>query len=319
MQSSDDRYTFQFAQLKGKSYYAAFGKVTNDFLHIYRNKKHYEVILTAFLERLFSDPSKLCQDDCKILVKSLQDRHNAHLAEKRAQDQVRVHKGRKPVYELPGDDYDYDDDYYCGYGEDEPEEVLEERYARQLEEEKRIAAREEERRRNEEELRARARKVDNSGFEELLQKGVVLNMGNDKKKGGGKQQHHHNAVSAENLKNMERQVALLMKEKLRLQMVLQLNEEELQPKLTEIKEESEVLMSKLNASDNTTKGTTGGPAAQQKQITSRMAELTQKQTKLTMERNRLALQFKTQATPLREELLALLKQRDEVQVKIDIG
>ncbi|CCD12515.1 hypothetical protein, unlikely [Trypanosoma congolense IL3000] len=144
-------------------------------------------------------------------------------------------------------------------------------------------------------------------------------MGNDKKKGGGKQQHNHNAVSAESLKNMERQVALLMKEKLRLQMVLQLNEEELQPKLTEIKEESEVLVSKLNASDNTTKGTTGGPAAQQKQITSRMAELTQKQTKLTMERNRLALQFKTQVTPLREELLALLKQRDEVQVKIDIG
>ncbi|AAZ11761.1 uncharacterized protein TEOVI_000073200 [Trypanosoma equiperdum] len=319
-----DRYTFQFAELRGDSYYTAFGKITNSFLQMYRNTKHYELILTAFLNRLLEDPTKISSENYKILGDALMGCINTLVAERQAPEPIRRLKARGPDYRRWNEndedevfEEESEEEYDEGpqISEEEQKKLEEDRIERERLEEERIAAREEERRRNEEELRSRARQVDRRAMSELLQHVAVMNPGQKKPKGGKQQKQ----ISAETVDDMEIQVTLLRKEKDRIQMVLQYSEEDLPSKLAEAKQQLDEVVSKLNAQGSAKKGDTGTANMGQKQLSSRLSELTQKQTKLTMERNRLALQLKTEPCPLREELLAVLKERDEAQVKVDFA
>ncbi|KAH9579722.1 hypothetical protein LSM04_000244 [Trypanosoma melophagium] len=315
MEEGFDRYTFQFAELSGKADFCAFGKVTRDFLHGFRQSKHYEVMLSAFLHRLFEDPELISPANLKSLENALVERANTLLSEERARDKDRLVKGRKPVYELQQESEESEEEEPV-ITEEELHRQEEERLEREMREEERLAAREEERRRNEEVLRARARQVDTKAMEEMLQNAVVLNPGHLKPKMGGKQQQQQKKqVTEEELREMESQVAVLMKEKERLQTVLQTSEEELPAKLTEAKEELATAEAKVNSHD----GATASKKApmQPKQINARAAELKQKLSKLTVERTRLALQMKAEPHPLREELLSVLQSRDEAQLKLD--
>ncbi|ORC91025.1 uncharacterized protein TM35_000074490 [Trypanosoma theileri] len=313
MEEGFDRYTFQFAELSGKVDYCAFGKVTRDFLHGFRQSKHYEVMLSAFLHRLFEEPELVSPANLKSLENALVDRANAILSEERAKDKDRLAKGRKPVYELQESEESEEEEPVLT--EEELRRQEEERLERELREEERLAAREEERRRNEEALRARARQVDTKAMEEMLQNAVVLNPGHLKPKTGGKQQQQKKQVTEDELREMESQVAALMKEKERLQTVLETSEEELPAKLTEAKEQLAAVQAKPKSQDGAT--TSKKAPMQPKQINARAAELKQKLSKLTVERTRLALQMKAEPHPLREELLSVLQTRDEAQLKLE--
>ncbi|RNF24088.1 uncharacterized protein Tco025E_02645 [Trypanosoma conorhini] len=310
-----DRYTFELADPSGVANFTAFGKVTKDFLHAFAETKHYEALLSAFLQALFVDPNAISEKNYRELESGLVARVNAFLADERAHDKDRLLKGRKPVFDLAEEEEEDQEEAEPVLTEEELRQQEAERLERERQEEERLAAREEERRRNEELLRSRARQVDAKAMEKVLQGAMLLNPGNQKAKGGGKQQQQ---VTAEELREMESQVAHLMKEKERLQAVLHTSEDELPARLEGANKELEEVLAQLGGGG----GGAGGGAAkatpmQPKQLNARFAELKQKLSKQTMERNRLALQLKAQPHPLREEILSVMQKRDEAQIKLN--
>lgn len=312
-----DRFTFEFAELKGRSYYPAFGKITRDFLHSFRKNEHYELILSAFLQRLFAVPEHIDQENYKQLENALIGRVNDILAEERARDKERLAKGRKPVYELQEEEEDYDDEEEEVVLTEEEQQRLEaERLERERREEERLAAREEERRRNEELLRSRARQVDADALAKVLEGAVLLNSGQARQKNGGKQ-HQQPAATMEDMREMTLQVAHLMKEKERLQTVLRIGEGEMPAMLEEARKELEAAELRLKDRSDAGGGAAKQAPLQPKQLAARIAELKQKHSKLSADRNRLLLQLKAQPHPLHEEILSVMQRRDETLLKLE--
>nr|AGN32960.1 hypothetical protein [Trypanosoma rangeli] len=309
-----DRYTFELADPSGVANFTAFGKVTKDFLHAFAETKHYEVLLSAFLQHLFVDPNVISEKNYRDLENGLVARVNAFLADERAHDKDRLLKGRKPVYELGEEEEEDQDEAEPVLTEEELRQQEAERFEREQQEQERMAAREEERRRNEELLRLRARQVDAKAMEKVLQGAVLLNPGKQKAKSGGKQQQQ---ITMEELREMESQVAHIMKEKERLQSLLHTSEDELPARLEAAKKELEEVFAQLRGEGGASEGASSATSMQPKQMNARFAELKQKLSKQTMERNRLALQLKAQPHLLHEEILSVMQKRDEAQLKLN--
>ncbi|ESS63655.1 hypothetical protein TCDM_08476 [Trypanosoma cruzi Dm28c] len=311
-----DRYTFELADPIGRAEFAAFGRITKDFLRAFSENKHYEVILGAFLQQLFTDPVMVSEENYRQLESGLVERVNEILAEERAHDKERVLKGRKPVFDLAEDEEEEEEDGEPALTEEELRQQEAERLEKERLEEERMAAREEERRRNEEALRARARQVDSKAMEKVLQGATLLNPGSQKAKGGGKQQQQQQQTTPEELREVESQVARIMKEKERLQTVLHTSEDELPARLEDAKKELEAVLSKLSTQGGAVGSAAKLPSMQPKQMNARLAELKQKLSKQTMDRNRLALRLKAQPHPLHEEILSVMQKRDEAEIKL---
>ncbi|RNF05263.1 hypothetical protein TraAM80_04676 [Trypanosoma rangeli] len=309
-----DRYTFELADPSGVAKFTAFGKVTKDFLHAFAETKHYEALLSAFLQQLFVDPNVISEKNYRDLENGLVARVNAFLADERAHDKDRLLKGRKPVYDLGEEEEEDQDEAEPVLTEEELRQQEAERFKREQQEQERMAAREEERRRNEELLRLRARQVDAKALEKVLQGAVLLNPGSLKAKGGGKQQQQ---ITMEELQEMESQVTHIMKEKERLQSVLHTSEDELPAKLEAAKKELDEVFAQLRGEGGANGGAARATSMQPKQMNARFAELKQKLSKQTMERNRLALQLKAQPHLLREEILSVMQKRDEARLKLN--
>ncbi|KAG8345223.1 hypothetical protein ERJ75_001240400 [Trypanosoma vivax] len=308
-----DSFLFEKATLKGKFDFSAFGKITNDLLNCYSDRKHGDAVLSSFLKTLYENGTHVSNENFNKLEEALSERVNTILADVRAQDKLRHLKGRKPVFELAEDEED-EDDMEPTMTEEEMLKQEQERMERERLEEERMAAREEERRLNEERLRMRTRQVDTGRIEKLLQEGAVINAEWVKSK-GGKQKQGQSQVSVENMRDMELQVASLTKEKERLQLVIELDENELATRIAEAKAECDAAVTQLSMHAPNASAEVSQVSMPHKQLTARIAELKQKISKLTMERNRLSLKLKAEPHPIREELLDVLKLRDESLLK----
>ncbi|KAL7708502.1 hypothetical protein N2W54_000877 [Lotmaria passim] len=319
MSSDKDIYTFQYGELKkGQAYALAMAKVTENFVHAnFHDSPNYEKLLLSIFDHLTRDLSvedRVLHDFELALIA----RQNAVLKEERDNDKDR----KKFVFENRATGRDINDDSESEEDEALTEEQLEERKRQQEEEEKRKEAeyleaqerfqamlrRKEE---NEERLRKQARKVDAAAIERQLQSrgAVLLNEGiGAKKKGGGAKPGQ---LSAEDAAKLKDDVALVVKEKARLEKVLHTSDEELPAALAEAKRSLAEYEAKAAA--------IGTPAAPTKEMNKgEVAQLQQKLTKQTMEKNRLALQLKAmEANPARDELLAVLEQCDVLAVKVE--
>lgn len=321
MSGDKDIYTFQYGELKkGQAYALAMAKVTENFVRAnFHESPNYEKLLLSIFHHLTRDPSM----DDKLLHDfelALMARQNAVLKEERDNDKDR----KKFVFENRATGRDINEDSESEDEEALTEEQLAERKKQQEAEEKRKEAeyleaqerfqamlrRKEE---NEERLRSQARKVDTAAIERQLQSrgAVLLNEGTGAKKKGGKGGAKPGQLSAEDAAKMKEDVALVMKEKSRLETVLHTSDEELPAALAEAKKSLAEYEAKAAA--------VGEPAAPTKEMSKgEVTQLQQKLTKQTMDKNRLALQLKAmEPNATRDELVAVLEQRDVLAVKVE--
>ncbi|KPA83036.1 hypothetical protein ABB37_02762 [Leptomonas pyrrhocoris] len=323
MSAEKDTYTFQYGELKrGQVYALAMAKVTENFLRAnFHDSPNYEKLLLSVSGHLTRDPSM----DDKLLhgfELALMTRQNAVLKEERDNDKDR----KKFVFENRAKGRDVNDDSESEAEEEglTTEEQLAERKRQQEEEEKRKEAefleaqerfqamlrRKEE---NEARLKSQARKVDTAAIERQLESrgAVLLNEGLGAKKRSGKGSPKPGQLSAEEAAKMKVDVALVMKEKTRLDTVLHTSDEELPAALAEAKKSLAEYTQKT--------ATLGEPASPTKEMSKgEVTQLQQKLTKQTMDKNRLAMQLKAmEPNPVRDELVAVLEQRDVLAVKVE--
>lgn len=321
MSSDKDIYTFQYGELKkGQVYALAMAKVTENFVRAnFHNSANYEKLILSVFDHLSRHPS---MDDKLLngLELALMARQNAVLKEERENDKDR----KKFVFENRAKGRDVNED-----SESDAEEVLTEE---QQAERKRLAEEEEKRKaaayieaqerfeamlrrkeENEARLKSQARKVDTAAIERQLQSrgAVLLNEGIGAKKKGGKGGAKPGQLSAEDAAKMKDDVALVMKEKARLETVLHTSDDELPAALEEAQ--------KSLADYETRAAALGEPAAPTAEMSKgEVTQLQQKLTKQTMDKNRLALQLKAmEPNPVRDELVAVLEKRDVLAVKIE--
>ncbi|KPI88728.1 hypothetical protein ABL78_2188 [Leptomonas seymouri] len=320
MSADKDIYTFQFGELKkGQAYALAMAKVTENFVHSnFHKSPNYEKLLLSIFDHLSRDPSM----DDKLLhgfELALMARQSAVLKDERDNDKDR----KKFVFENRAKGRDINEDSESD-AEVLTEEQLEERRKQEAEEEKRKEAeyleaqerfqamlrRKEE---NEARLKSQARKVDAAAIERQLQSrgAVLLNEGIGVKKKNNKGGAKPGQLSAEEAAKMRYDLALIIKEKARLETVLHTSDEELSVALEEAKKSLIEYEQKAAAF--------GELAAPAKEISKgEVVQLQQKLTKQTMDKNRLALQLKTMdPNPIRDELVAVLEQRDVLAVKVE--
>lgn len=319
MSGNKDIYTFQYGELKkGQTYALAMARVADNFVHSsFHDSPNYEKLLLSIFEHISKDPS---MDDkmLQALESALMARQNAVLKEARDNDKDR----KKFVFEKRTTGRDPNEDSGSD-AEEVTEEELAARKATQEVEEKhkeqewikaqeRYAALQLQKRENEERLRAQARKVDIDEFERQLQsRGAVLVDSGLPAKKGGKGAAKAGQLSAEDAAKMREEVALIVKEKERLDTVLHTSDEELpaaleeaRRSLTEYKERAAAI---------------GEPAAPTKEMSkSEVTQLQQKLARQTMDKNRRALQLKAmEPNPLRDELVSVLEQRDVLAVAVE--
>ncbi|KAG5472278.1 hypothetical protein LSCM1_03677 [Leishmania martiniquensis] len=320
MSSNKDTYTFQYGELKkGQTYALAMARVADNFVHSsFHDSPNYEKLLIAILEHISKDPS---MDDkmLQALEGALMTRQNAVLKEARDSDKDR----KKFVFEKrttgrdPNEDSDSD-------AEELTEEELAARKAAEEAEEKhkeqewlraqeRYAALQQQKLENEERLRAQARRVDLEAFERQLKSrgAVLLDSGLPAKKKGSKGGGKAGQLSAEDAAKMKEEVALVMKEKERLDTVLHTSDEDLPAALEEAKKSLAEYEQKAAAMREA--------AVPLKEMSrGEVTQLQQKLTKQTMDKNRRALQLKAmEPNPLRDELVSVLEQRDVLAVKVE--
>jgi hypothetical protein len=321
MSAEKDLYTFQYGELKkGQVYALAMAKVTENFVRSnFHSSPNYEKLLLSIFSHLTRDSSM----DDKLLYDfelALMARQNAVLKEERDNDKDR----KKYVFENRAKGRDINEDSDSEEEEVLTEEQLAERKRQQEEEEKRKEAeyleaqerfqamlrRKEE---NEERLRSQARKVDAAAIERQLQSrgAVLLNEGTGAKKKGGKGGAKSGQLSSKDAAKMKDDVALVMKEKARLETVLHTSDEELPAALEEAKKSLAEYEAKAAAA--------GEPPAPTKEMSKgEVTQLQQKLSKQTMDKNRLALQLKAmEPNPVRDELISVLEQRDVLAVKVE--
>ncbi|KAK7200655.1 hypothetical protein NESM_000121900 [Novymonas esmeraldas] len=321
MSSNKDLYTFQYGELKkGQTYALAMAKVADNFVHAnFHASPNYEKLLVSIFHHLSKDPS---MDDkmLQALEGALMARQNAVLKEERDKDKDR----KKFVFENRAKGRDVNEESESD-AEEATEEELAARKAEKEAEEKRkeqewakaqerYAALQQQKQENEERLRTQARQVDIGDFErQLKSRGAVLvNSGLPVKAKGGKGGAKAGQLSAEEAAKLKEDVALIVKEKERLDTVLRTSDEELPAALEEAKKALDVLQQQAAAAGEE-------PAASGKEMNKgEVAQLQQKLTKQTMEKNRLALQLKAmEPNPVRDELIAALEQRDVLAVRLE--
>ncbi|GET90641.1 hypothetical protein, conserved [Leishmania tarentolae] len=319
MSDNKDIYTFQYGELKkGPTYALAMARVTDNFVHSnFQNSPNYEKLLVSVFGHLLKH-SSMTDKMLQALENALMARQNAVLKEARDNDKDRKKftfekrtMGRDPNEESSSDT------------EELTEEELAARKAAQEEEEKRkeqewIKAQERyealqlQKRENEERLRAQARKVDIDAFERQLKSrgAVLIDSSLPAKQKSGKGTAKAGQLSAEDVAKMREEVALVMKEKDRLDTVLRTSDEDLPTALEEAR--------RSLAEYEQRAATITEPTAPTEMSKGEMTQLQQKLTKQTMEKNRRALQLKAmEPNPLRDELVSVLEQRDVLAVKVE--
>ncbi|TPP43449.1 hypothetical protein CGC20_7415 [Leishmania donovani] len=285
MSGNKDIYTFQYGELKkGQTYALAMARVADNFVHSsFHDSPNYEKLLLSIFEHISKDPS---MDDkmLQALENALMARQNAVLKEARDNDKDR----KKFVFEKRTTGRDPNEDS----GSD---------------------AEELQKRENEERLRAQARKVDIDAFQRQLQSrgAVLVDSGLPTKKKGGKGAAKAGQLSAEDAERMKEEVALIVKEKERLDTALHTSDEELPAALEEARRSLAEYKQRAAA--------IGEPAAPTKEMSkSEVTQLQQKLAKQTMDKNRRALQLKAmEPNPLRDELVSVLEQRDVLAVTVE--
>ncbi|TPP45627.1 hypothetical protein CGC21_35090 [Leishmania donovani] len=285
MSGNKDIYTFQYGELKkGQTYALAMARVADNFVHSsFHDSPNYEKLLLSIFEHISKDPS---MDDkmLQALENALMARQNAVLKEARDNDKDR----KKFVFEKRTTGRDPNEDS----GSD---------------------AEELQKRENEERLRAQARKVDIDAFQRQLQSrgAVLVDSGLPTKKKGGKGAAKAGQLSAEDAEKMKEEVALIVKEKERLDTALHTSDEELPAALEEARRSLAEYKQRAAA--------IGEPAAPTKEMSkSEVTQLQQKLAKQTMDKNRRALQLKAmEPNPLRDELVSVLEQRDVLAVTVE--
>lgn len=321
-QPTRDRFTFQYAELKrGNAPAQALAKIALEFLHTYSDSPHYEVLLSAFVERLAESDDAQCEEAWRNLSASLVERQHSLLEEERKREQrPKKWAPNKPVKDIINDSSDDE------AAELTPEEI--ERREKEKEEAER--AKEEEWRRiqehmeklerqkaeNEARLAAKARQVDTKAFEEKVkQEGIVLlNPGDTKGKKGGGKGGKEQALSAEEVGKLHQEVAEVMREKESLKTVLSTSDDELPAKIEDAKKE----LAKVEA-EAKAMGKLENKKAKE-MAKGQITQLQQKLSKQTLERNRIALQVKAlDPNPQRDELVELLTQADKIAVSIELS
>ncbi|KAG5473047.1 hypothetical protein CUR178_02963 [Leishmania enriettii] len=320
MSGNKDTYTFQYGELKkGQIYALAMARVADNFVHSsFHDSPNYEKLLISIFEHISKDPS---MDDkmLQALENALMTRQNAVLKEARDNDKDR----KKFVFEKrttgrdPNEDSDSDAEGVSAAelaAHKAAEEAEEKRKEQEwLKAQQRYAALQQQKLENEERLRAQARQVDIDAFERQLKSrgAVLLDSGLPAKKKGGKGGAKAGQLSAEDAAKMKEEVALIMKEKERLDTVLHTSDEDLPAALEEARRSLAEYKQKA--------ATIGESAAPAKEMSKgEVTQLQQKLTKLTMDKNRRALQLKAmEPHPLRDELVSVLEQRDALVVKVE--
>lgn len=320
MSGNKDIYTFQYGELKkGQTYALAMARVADNFVHSsFHDSPNYEKLLLSIFEHISKDPS---MDDkvLQALESALMARQNAVLKEARDNDKDR----KKFVFEKRTTGRDPNEDSGSDADEVTEEELVARKAAQEVEEkhkeqewikaQERYAALQLQKRENEERLRAQARKVDIDEFERQLQSrgAVLVDSGLPAKKKGGKGAAKAGQLSAEDAAKMREEVALIVKEKERLDTVLHTSDEELPAALEEARRSLTEYKERVAA--------IGEPAAPTKEMSkSEVTQLQQKLARQTMDKNRRALQLKAmEPNPLRDELVSVLEQRDVLAVAVE--
>ncbi|CAG9578204.1 conserved hypothetical protein [Leishmania major strain Friedlin] len=320
MSGNKDIYTFQYGELKkGQTYALAMARVVDNFVHSsFHDSPNYERLLLSIFEHISKDPS---MDDkmLQALENALMARQNAVLKEARDNDKDR----KKFVFEKRTTGRDPNEDSGSDAEEVTEEELAARKAAQEAEEKRkeqewikaqeRYAALQLQKRENEERLRAQARKVDIDAFQRQLQSrgAVLVDSGLPAKKKGGKGAAKVGQLSAEDAAKMREEVALIVKEKERLDTALHTSDEELPAALEEARRSLAEYKQRAAA--------IGEPAAPTKEMSKgELTQLQQKLAKQTMDKNRRALQLKAmEPNPLRDELVSVLEQRDELAVTVE--
>lgn len=322
--STRDRFTFQFAELKrGNLSALALGHIALDFIRSYRDNPHYEELLSELVRGLSEHEDTHTSKVWRDLAQSLSQRQHALLEEARKSERrPKKWMPNKPVKDTINESSDEDAVSDVDSVELEERRKMEEAAQKAQEEEwKRIQDRmdalERQRAQNAAELAAKARQVDATALEEKLKQGaaVLLNAGKsqEKKRGGGKGGKEQ-ALSAEEIGSLYKEVAEVMKEKESLRDVLSASDDDLPAKIEEAKKELARVKAEAEAKGNLdNKKAKEMPKGQ-------VTQLQQKLQKQSLERNRLALQLKAlEPNPQRDELVELLGTVNAIAVQLELA